>query len=110
MAKNQLTAVGQKKQFTSVPDILKSATQRGKLESYIDEAVKSKMKILDENNTIKSIREAAVEELGISPKMFNALVGTYFNNNFEQRFEEAEEMSATLYSLMQTERLSSDDE
>ena len=47
MAKNQLTVV--KKQFIEVTTIIKDKAQRAKLQSYIDEVVTCKTKILDQN-------------------------------------------------------------
>ena len=100
MSKNQLT-VG-KKQFVEVTSIVAQPSQRAKLQNYIDEVVRCKTKILDQNETIKGLRESAVEELNIEPKMFNALVALYFNNNFEQKREEIEKLEAAINALMQT--------
>lgn len=100
MAKNQLT-VG-KKQFIEVTTIIKDKAQRAKLQSYIDEVVTCKTKILDQNESIKVIRDEAVETLNIEPKMFNSLVGLYFNNNFEQKRDELEKLEAAITALMQT--------
>lgn len=101
MKKNQL-AVGRKKQFIEVTTLLKDSNQRAKLQTYIDEVIRCKTKILDENESIKTLRESAVEELNIEPKMFNSLVGLYFNNNFEQKREELERLEAAIHMLMQT--------
>ncbi len=87
MARSQLAVVG-KKQFVEVTTVLADATQRAKLQNYIDEVVRCKAKILDENESIKALRESAVEDLNIEPKMFNALVSTFFNNNFQQKRDE----------------------
>lgn len=110
MPKNQLAAPG-RKQFTDVADILKNPSQRSKLQSFVDETVRCKTKILDENESIKGIREAAVEELGIQPKIFNSIVSLFFNNNFEQKREELEQMETVIETLMQTSnQLTKDDE
>lgn len=99
MAKNQLTPG---KQFADVSDILRNPAQRSKLQNYIDEVVRCKQKILDENESIKGLRESAVEELNIQPKMFNSLVSLFFNNNFEQKREELEQLESAINALMQT--------
>lgn len=101
MAKNQLSTGG-KKQFISVTTVLADTAQRAKLQNYIDEVVRCKTKILDENESIKTLRDAAVEELNIEPKMFGALVSLYFNNNFEQKLEELEKLESAINALMQT--------
>jgi Transcriptional regulator DsbA len=91
MPKNQLAVPGGKKrQFADIEDIVKNPAQRSKLQNYIDEAVRHKIKILDENEMIKSVRDAAIEELSIPPKVFNLLVGVYFNNNFDEKKIELE--------------------
>lgn len=102
MPKNQLAKVGKKSSFIEVTTLLKDSGQRAKLQSYIDEVVRCKTKILDENESIKTIRDAAVEELNIEPKMFNSLVSLFFNNNFEQKREELEKLEAAINALMQT--------
>jgi hypothetical protein len=98
---NHLT-VNNKKQFTDVTTILNSPTNRSKLQNYIDEVVRTKTQILDKNEHIKSIKDVAVEELNIEPKMFAALVSLYFNNNFEQKRDELLKLEAAINALMQT--------
>jgi hypothetical protein len=102
MAKNQLAVKGNKKQFVEVTTVLADPGQRAKLQNYIDEVVRCKTKILDENESIKTLRDSAVEELNIEPKMFSALVSLYFNNNFEQKREELEKLEAAINALMQS--------
>lgn len=100
---NQLALPGRaKKQFTEISDILKNKSQRAKLQSFIDEAVRCKTKILDENESIKGLRDSAVEELGIQPKMFSALVSLFFNNNFDEKLAEIGELETAIDGLMQT--------
>jgi chemotaxis methyl-accepting protein methylase len=91
-----------KKQFAEISTILNNRTSRDKLQGFIDEVIISKTAVLDANNHIKSIREAAVDTLNIEPKMFNSLVSVFFNNNFDQKREELEKMEIALSLLMQT--------
>ncbi len=98
-----MVLAGKKNQFTEVTTILKNDHQRAKLQNYIDEVVRCKTRILDQNEGIKSIKEAAVNELNIEPKMFNSLVSLFFNNNFEQKKEELEKLEAAINALMQTQ-------
>lgn len=102
MAKNQLAVVGKKKQFVEITTVLRDSSQRAKLQNYIDEVVRCKTKILDQNESIKVLRDSAVEDLNIEPKMFNSLVSLFFNNNFEQKKEELEKLEAAINALMQT--------
>jgi hypothetical protein len=89
------------KAFDDINDILRVTAKRAKLQTYIDEVVRCKTKILDENESIKGLRDSAVEELNIQPKMFNTLVSLFFNNNFEQKREELEQLECALDTLMQ---------
>lgn len=98
--KNQVAA--RKKQFIEVATLVRDPRQKAKLQNYIDEVVRCKAKILDENESIKTLRESAVDELNIDPKMFNSLVSLYFNNNFEQKREELERLEAAINAIMQT--------
>lgn len=100
MAKNALTTPNKKKQFIEVTTLLKDSAQRAKLQNYIDEVVRCKTKILDENESIKVLRDSAVEELNIEPKMFSALVSLFFNNNFEQKREELERLEEAIDALL----------
>lgn len=102
MSKGQLAVSGKKKQFIEVTTVLANPSQRAKLQNYIDEVVRCKQKILDENESIRVLREAAVDELNIEPKMFSAIVSLFFNNNFEQKRDELEKLEAAINALMQT--------
>jgi hypothetical protein len=102
MAKNQLAVAGKKKQFVEVTTVLKDPGQKAKLQNYIDEVVRCKTKILDEQESIRVLRDTAVEELNIEPKMFSALVSLFFNNNFEQKQQEMERLDAAIRALLNT--------
>ncbi len=101
MARSQVAVVGKKNQFVEVTTVLADATQRARLQNYIDEVVRCKAKILDENESIKALRESAVEELNIEPKIFNSLVALFFNNNFQQKQQEIQQLEAAINALMQ---------
>ena len=99
--KNQLATVGKKaNKFRDVHEILNNPADRTKLQNYVDEAVRCKTKILDEQESIKTLKESAVEKLGIEPKMFMTLVSLFFNNNFDQKKAEIEKMEMALEALM----------
>ncbi len=91
------------KQFNPIEVILNDKSQKARLQTYIDETVKCKQRILDENESIKGLREQAVQELGINPKLYNSLVSLYFNNDFEQKKEELEQFETAINALMQVE-------
>lgn len=98
-AKTNLVINKKKKNFVDVTTVLKNDALRAKLQNYIDEVVRCKIKILDENESIKALRESAVDELEIEPKMFNSLVSLFFNNNFEEKKEEVEKLEEVLTIL-----------
>jgi len=100
MSKNALSVPGKKQKFVDITSILNNPAQRTRLQNYIDEVIRCKTKILDENESIRTLRESAVEELGIEPKMFNSLTSVYFNNNFEQKRDELEKLTLAIESLM----------
>ncbi len=94
MAKNQMVIAGEnnKKKFADVNDILKNPAQRAKLTNYVDQAVACKVKIFDENENIKRLREIARDELDLQPKMFNTLVSLFLNNSFDEKKAEIEQI------------------
>jgi hypothetical protein len=97
-----MSVPGGKKQFTDITTLLNNKADRAKLQNYIDEVVRCKTKILDENESIKTLRGAAVDELGIQPKMFSSLVSLFFNNNFEEKLDELTRLENAITALMQT--------
>jgi hypothetical protein len=107
--KNQLVKTG-KREFKDVGDILRDPSQKAKLQNYIDEAVVCKTKILDQNQSIKTLRESARDEVGIEPKMFNALVSVFHNNNFDQKKQELVKLEDAIDAFMGTAKLSAPDE
>lgn len=106
MTKNAL-ATGKKKSFVEIRTILQSPAMKSKLQNYIDEILRSKSKILDEQEHIRGIRDAAVDDLSIEPKMLNSLVGMFFNNNFDQKLEELNKLEEAI-RLIQGNSLSHD--
>ena len=98
---NQLAVVGKKgKNFRDVHEVLQNPSERNKLQNYIDEAVRCKMKILDEQESIKTLKDSVSEELSIEPKMFMTLVALSYNNNFEQKKAEIEKIELAIDALV----------
>lgn len=89
------------KQFTDVTTIVKDQSLNAKLQGYIDETIRCQTKILDEKKSIKDIKDAAVEDLGIDPKMFTRIVDMFFNNSFEQKLDELSRLETAIHALMQ---------
>ena len=98
MAKNQLVPGG-KKQFVEISTVLQSPELKSKLQGFVDEVLREKAAILDKQESIKVLRDRAVETLNIEPKMFNNIVGLYFNNNFDEKHEELEKLTQVIELL-----------
>lgn len=94
-------AVAVAKKFNDVADILRNDAQAKRLQAIIDEVVRCKQRILDENESIRALRETAVDDLGIQPKIFNALVSLHFNNNFEEKREEIDQLDTAIEHMLQ---------
>jgi hypothetical protein len=82
----------EKPQVREIEDILSNPSDKAKLQGFIDEAARCKQLIADQNESIKGIREVAVEEIGINPKLFNSLVKVSFDGS-------SMETKATINSL-----------
>jgi len=89
-----------KPQVRDIEDILNNASDRAKLQNFIDEAVRCKQKVADENESIKGLREEAVEKIGIEPKMFNALTKLFFNNDFAEKRADLEKLENAIDLLL----------
>lgn len=93
-------AVRGKTEYTNIEYILNNKSNGAKLQHYIDEACRCKIRMLDEKESIKGIKDAAVTELNINPKMFNTLVNLFFNNNFAEKLEESQQIEAAIEKLI----------
>lgn len=98
MTKNKMVAANSK--YNDITTILRGENTKQELQCFIDETVRCKMKIMQEQDAIRAIREAAVEKLGIEPKMFNTLVGLFFNNNFMEKKEEINRLDSAIDALL----------
>lgn len=84
----------------NINDIMKDPKQKAKLSNLIDEAVICKTKIDFEKQTIKSLRDVAVDELGLKPALFNSYVNATFNNDYLDRKEGLEEQIDLLDAII----------
>lgn len=80
--------------------ILSNPKDKQALQGFIDEAVRTKLKIKDEQESYKVIREEAVDKLGIEPKAFNTLTKLFFDNNFAEKQSEFSELEQAIEMLM----------
>lgn len=84
----------------NINDIMKNPREKAKLSNLIDEAVRCKTKIDFEKQTIKSLRDVAVDELGLKPALFNSYVNATFNNDYLDRKEGLEEQIDLLDAII----------
>ena len=68
--------------------------------NYIDEAVTCKTAIATQQTHIKAIRDRAIEEIGLNPKLFNAYVAASFNNDYTKRKQGLDEQLTLLEHIM----------
>lgn len=109
MPKNAMTEAKPQK-FRSVEEIMRDPRSKAKLQQLVDEAVQSKTKIEHEQRIIKGLREAALEDLGLKPQLFNNFVSMTFNNDYQVR-KDGLEQQLTLVELVlgDVERITSGD-
>lgn len=98
------------KKFRDIASIMKDPAAKAKLSNLVDEAVTCKGAIALQQQNIKVLRDAALDELELSPKLFNAYVAAAFNNDYGQRKEGLEEQVALLDAIMGDAQLGHDDE
>lgn len=97
--KNPLAAP-KKKQFRSIEEIMAQPSLKAKLNNMVDEAVTCKTKIMHEQQNIKALRDAALEDLGLKPALFSAYVAAVFNNDYTQRREGLEQQLTLIEHIM----------
>lgn len=86
--------------FRSIEDILKDPQLKTKLNNLVDEAVRCKIKIQTEQESIKGLRDAAREEVGLNPKLFNYYVSAVYNNDYAARKENLDQLSTLIDTVM----------
>jgi len=101
MAKNELAA-SKKAKNRSIEEIMRDPVARAKLTNLVDEAVMCKQKIGFEQQNIKALREAAIEDLGLKGTLFNNFVAMTYNNDYAAR-KDGLEQQLTLVELVMGE-------
>jgi hypothetical protein len=107
--KTPTTAIARPEKFRPVESILKDEKQRAKLTNLVDEALKCRSKIDFEKDNIKALRETAVTELGLKPKLFNAYVAAVYSNDYVDRKAGLEEQLTLLERIMQIQGIELND-
>lgn len=89
-----------KQKFRNIEDILKDPASKAKLNNLVDEAVRCKIRIQQEQETIKDLRDVAKNDLSLNPKLFNYYVAMVYNNDYTARKDNLEELSTLIESVM----------
>lgn len=84
----------------SIEEIMRDPNAKAKLTNLVDEAVQCKQKILYEQQNVKALRDAALEDLGLKPQLFNNFVSCVFNNDYQQRKEGLEQQLTLVEIIM----------
>ena len=95
-----VSAENKTSKFRSIEDILKDPTLKAKLSNLVDEAVRCKIRIHMEQETIKDLRDVAKNDLSLNPKLFNYYVGMVFNNDYAARKENLDQLSTLIEAVM----------
>jgi hypothetical protein len=85
-----------KAEVRPIEDILNNAKDRATLQNFLDEAVRCKVRISDEQESIKAMRDEAKEKTGIEGKMFNSLLALFYNNNFDEKKAEIDSLETAI--------------
>lgn len=99
--------------FKDVQTILKDPALKAKLNNLVDEAVRCKQRIHNEQQSIKDLRDVARNDVGINPKLFNYYVSMVFNNDYAARLDnvhQLEDLIETVMRLGLTDDIPGDDE
>lgn len=92
MSKDVPANIAKSSKFRDIAEIMAQPRMKALLSSYVDEAVKAKGNIATQQETIKGLRDNALDELGLKPAVFNAYVQMTFNNDYVQRKDRLEEL------------------
>lgn len=96
---------GKSSKFREIREIMAQPSMKVKLSSYVDEAVRCKQKISVEQENIKALRDAALDELGLKPAVFNQYVAMVYNNDYLQRKDKLEELIDLIDSVISDNNL-----
>lgn len=86
----------EKPQARDIITILNNPSDKSKLQNFIDESVRCRIRIRAENEANKALREEAFTQLGCEPKIYNQLVRLFDDNSFEEKKNEIETLEAAI--------------
>lgn len=95
-----VSAENKTSKFRSIEDILKDPALKAKLNNLVDEAVRCKIRIQQEQETIKDLRDVAKNDVNLNPKLFNYYVAMVYNNDYAARKDNLDQLSTLIESVM----------
>jgi hypothetical protein len=98
------------KKHRSIEEIMRDPSAKAKLTNLVDEAVMCKQKIMHEQQNIKALRDAALEDLGLKPQLFSNYVAMVFNNDYQTRKDGLEQQLTLVELVMGDAQLGNDAE
>lgn len=94
--------------FRTISEIMSMPSYKAILTNCVDEAVECKRKIANEQQIIKDLREAVVEQIGLKPEFFNQYVAMSFNNDYAQRLDKTEQIMELIEEVMKDSQIEFD--
>jgi hypothetical protein len=92
----------EKVEHRQIEDIMANSVDKKKLLSFIDEAVRVKRRIADENESFKAIKEEAEEQIGCNPKLFQQLVKISVDNSYIETKTNISALESAIEMLFET--------
>lgn len=89
----------QKQEPVNIVNILNNPVDKSKLLGFLDEACRCKLLIKDHNESIKCMKEEALEQIGLDPKMFNSLLKITYDNNAAEKQSEISDLESAIEIL-----------
>ena len=89
----------EKPEIREITDIVANKADKVALHGFLDEAVRCKLKIADEQESIKLIREEALKQVGLDPKLFGSLVNIAYKNNYLETQSEIHSLDSAIELL-----------
>ena len=89
----------EKPQIVNIESILANPSDKAKLMGFLDEAVICKEKIADQQESIRAIRDEALQQVGLAPKLFNQLLAISYTKNPMEKQDEIHSLDAAIEIL-----------
>lgn len=92
----------EKPEIRPIESIVNNPNDKAVLKNMLDEAARCKLRIADENTSIKDIRSAALDKIGLDPKLFGPLLAVVYNESYIEKRAEIETLDFAISSLIES--------